>query len=85
MSILSYDSFKKWQFKSLKCGNIFSRYLDFISVKTFDFHTFKDGIARHHSPLYSAVHDEENINSNTVSIVIDIKHYHLSMGFKTSK
>ncbi|XP_051769448.1 acidic mammalian chitinase-like [Ctenopharyngodon idella] len=42
-----------------------SKYLDFISVKTFDFHTFKDGIARHHSPLYSAVHDEENINSNT--------------------
>ncbi|XP_067287338.1 chitinase-3-like protein 1 isoform X1 [Pseudorasbora parva] len=41
-----------------------SKYLDFISVKTFDFHTFKDGIARHHSPLYSAVHEEENINSN---------------------
>ncbi|XDV51648.1 hypothetical protein PO909_020490 [Leuciscus waleckii] len=42
-----------------------SKYLDFISVKTFDFHTFKDGIVRHHSPLYSAVHDEENIYSNT--------------------
>uniref|UniRef100_A0A673G3U9 Chitinase-3-like protein 1 n=1 Tax=Sinocyclocheilus rhinocerous TaxID=307959 RepID=A0A673G3U9_9TELE len=30
-----------------------SKYLDLISVKTFDFHTFNDGIARHHSPLYS--------------------------------
>lgn len=57
----------------------FYRYLDFISVKTFDFHTFKDGIVRHHSPLYSAVHDEENMNSNTVSTVTDIEH----MGFKT--
>ncbi|KAK2874272.1 hypothetical protein Q8A67_021425 [Cirrhinus molitorella] len=42
-----------------------SKYLDLISVKTFDFHTFKDGIARHHSPLYSASHGEEDINSNT--------------------
>ncbi|XP_073681597.1 chitinase-3-like protein 1 [Garra rufa] len=42
-----------------------SKYLDLISVKTFDFHTFKDGITRHHSPLYSASHGEENINSNT--------------------
>uniref|UniRef100_A0A671PN20 Oviductal glycoprotein 1 n=1 Tax=Sinocyclocheilus anshuiensis TaxID=1608454 RepID=A0A671PN20_9TELE len=42
-----------------------SKYLDLISVKTFDFHTFKDGIARHHSPLYSAIHDKEDINSNT--------------------
>uniref|UniRef100_A0A8C2BPE1 Oviductal glycoprotein 1 n=1 Tax=Cyprinus carpio TaxID=7962 RepID=A0A8C2BPE1_CYPCA len=44
-----------------------SQYLDFISVKTFDFHTFKDGIARHHSPLYSGIQDEEDINSNTDS------------------
>uniref|UniRef100_A0A673G0C5 Chitinase-3-like protein 1 n=1 Tax=Sinocyclocheilus rhinocerous TaxID=307959 RepID=A0A673G0C5_9TELE len=42
-----------------------SKYLDLISVKTFDFHTFNDGIARHHSPLYSAIHDKEDINSNT--------------------
>ncbi|XP_050979385.1 acidic mammalian chitinase [Labeo rohita] len=42
-----------------------SKYLDLISVKTFDFHTFKDGTARHHSPLYSGSHDEENINLNT--------------------
>uniref|UniRef100_A0A8C1PZD2 Oviductal glycoprotein 1 n=1 Tax=Cyprinus carpio TaxID=7962 RepID=A0A8C1PZD2_CYPCA len=42
-----------------------SKYLDLISVKTFDFHTFKDGIARHHSPLYSAILDKEDINSNT--------------------
>uniref|UniRef100_A0A671RQN1 Acidic mammalian chitinase-like n=1 Tax=Sinocyclocheilus anshuiensis TaxID=1608454 RepID=A0A671RQN1_9TELE len=44
-----------------------SKYLDLISVKTFDFHTFNDGIARHHSPLYSGIQDEEDINSNTDS------------------
>lgn len=47
--------------------HIFTRYLDFINVKTFDFHTYKDGIARHHSALYSAINDEKDIKSNTVS------------------
>ncbi|XP_068080442.2 chitinase-3-like protein 1 isoform X3 [Danio rerio] len=42
-----------------------SEYLDFINVKTFDFHTYKDGIARHHSALYSAMSDDKDIKSNT--------------------
>ncbi|TRY98309.1 hypothetical protein DNTS_022311 [Danionella cerebrum] len=42
-----------------------SKYLDLIHVKTFDFHTFKDGIAKHHSALYSGIHDVEDIISNT--------------------
>ncbi|XP_051529368.1 chitinase-3-like protein 1 [Myxocyprinus asiaticus] len=42
-----------------------SKYLDHISVKTFDFHTFENGIVRHHSPLYSSIHDEEDAYTNT--------------------
>lgn len=44
----------------------FNRYLDLINVKTFDFHTFDNGIVRHHSPLYSGIHYEEHIYSNAV-------------------
>nr|XP_055040134.1 chitinase-3-like protein 1 [Misgurnus anguillicaudatus] len=41
-----------------------SKYLDLINVKTFDFQTFENGIVRHHSPLYTDIHDEEHIYSN---------------------
>lgn len=64
--------------KKFKNVKTFFRYLDLISVKTFDFHTFNDGIARHHSPLYSGIQDDEDINSNTVSRLTFI----MSTGFK---
>ncbi|KAF7655580.1 hypothetical protein LDENG_00054050 [Lucifuga dentata] len=40
-----------------------SRYLDFISVKTFNLHGDQDGVSAHHSPLYARTNETEN-NTN---------------------
>uniref|UniRef100_A0AAR2IW83 Chitinase, acidic.1 n=1 Tax=Pygocentrus nattereri TaxID=42514 RepID=A0AAR2IW83_PYGNA len=42
-----------------------SKYLDFINVKTFDFHGRESGVTRHHSPLYMGINDlEDDVNCN---------------------
>ena len=44
----------------------FSRYLDFINVMTYDFHTSK---VAHHSPLYKGTHETgQGAQFNTVSV-----------------
>ncbi|XP_040889325.1 chitinase-3-like protein 1 [Toxotes jaculatrix] len=52
-----------------------SKYLDFISVKTFDLHDVQDAVTAHHSPLYS----ENNANIDYVM------HYWMQRGAPAGK
>lgn len=51
------------------------RYLDFINVMTYDFHTVWDNFTGHNSPLYQGAHEQgdlifKNVVKNIITIYV---------------